>query len=63
VRILRDLYDAACDVRRTDLAAKQKLGGDTPSEGAGVGEDGVQLDGCVAVARALLNLDEFITRD
>ena len=62
-RILRDLYDAAREVCRADPAAMQKLAGNVQGADAVDEADSVEVAGCIAVARAILNLDEFITRE
>jgi mono/diheme cytochrome c family protein len=56
---LGQLYARMLERFQNDPAAATKLIGDSPPEKVNPG----QLAACVAVARALVNLDEFITRE
>jgi hypothetical protein len=56
---LGQLYARMLDRYQSDPAAAAKLIGETPPENV----DASQLAACVAVARTLVNLDEFITRE
>jgi hypothetical protein len=58
-RALGQLYARMLERYQDDAAAAAKLIGDSPPEDADAG----QLAACVMVARTLINLDEFITRE
>jgi hypothetical protein len=58
-KTLSQLYARMLARYQNDPAAATKLIGDSPPEKV----DPAQLAACVAVARALVNLDEFITRE
>jgi hypothetical protein len=59
VAVLRQLFEGQCDSARSDPAAARELVGDWPLP-AGVGVE--EFTGWFAVATALLNLDEMITK-
>jgi mono/diheme cytochrome c family protein len=65
---LRQLYDDTCELCRANPTLAQKLISKTvegagPADGAVSGDQQLHAAACVAVARAIINLDEFITRE
>ncbi|MBI2825508.1 MAG: PSD1 domain-containing protein [Planctomycetia bacterium] len=57
--ILRQLHDAALSQYRRDPAAARSLLGNAAIDGI----DAEQVAACIVLARAVMNLDEFITRE
>jgi hypothetical protein len=65
---LRQLYDAALEQFRADPTLARKMTSEPPpadgkAEEAAVDQRLAETAACVAVARAVINLDEFITRE
>jgi hypothetical protein len=65
---LRQLYDESLEQFRADQALARKLTGDSPpadaqADDAAANQRIIETATCIAVARAVINLDEFITRE
>jgi hypothetical protein len=65
---LRQLHDDAFALSHSNLALAQKLIGESPDASVTAGDAAADdqrahTAACVAVARAIINLDEFITRE